>query len=86
MGEKLTWSEIKSQYPDEWVELIECDWDDFEVDPRSGIVRDHAKKRKELHERIMKKPVDDSAIVYTGKMKIPEGSIFSANLHQYGRK
>lgn len=83
MEEKLTWGEIKERYNGEWVELIDVDWDDFEQNPRTGVVRLHAKKRRELHELIMRDPVDSSAIVYVGKMKFPEGTIFSANLHQY---
>ena len=86
MDEKLTWEEIKARYPDQWVELIECEWDETEPDPRNGIVRRHAKKRKEIHEQFMKDPVDDSAIVYTGEFKVPDGMVFSANLHQYGAR
>ena len=83
MDNKLTWEEIKNTFNDEWVELIDYEWDEFEPKPRYGIVRDHAKSRKELHERFMKLPVKDSAIVYTGSVKFSEGTIFSANLHQY---
>ena len=84
MSDKLTWKEIKETYPDQWVELVDFEWDEFEPDPRSGVVRRQAKGRKELHEDFMKDPVDNSAIVFTGTMKIREGTVFSANLHQYG--
>lgn len=83
MAKKLTWEEIKELYPNQWVELIDFEWDEFEPDPRSGIVRHFAKKRKDIHEQFMKEPVDDSAIVFTGTMKIPDEMVFSANLHQY---
>jgi hypothetical protein len=84
MKNKLSWDEIKKHYPDQWVELTDCEWDDFEPDPRSGVVRNSAKVRKEIHAKFMSDPVDSSAIVYTGKMRTPEGLVFSANLHQYG--
>lgn len=86
MPEKLSWNEIKERYPEQWVELIDFDWDEFEPDPRNGIVRHNAKQRKEIHAQFMNDPVDDSAIVFTGKMKIQEGAVFSANLHQYGTR
>lgn len=86
MEKKLTWKEIKEFYPDQWVELTDCEWNDFEPDPRSGIVRHSAKGRKEIHAKYMNDPVDNSAIVYTGKMKMPAGTVFSANLHQYGAR
>ena len=83
MVEKLSWGEIKERYPDQWVELIDFDWDEFGPDPRSGVVRCHASKRKELHDIVMKDPVERSAIVYVGDLKFKEGTVFSANLHQY---
>ena len=86
MSEKLTWKEIKERYPDQWVELIDFEWDEFEPDPRCGVVRFKSKVRKEIHEQFMNNPVDNSAIVFTGAMKIPEGMVFSANLHQYGAR
>jgi hypothetical protein len=84
MSKILSWDEIRNLYPDQWVELVDFEWDEFESDPRSGVVRRQAKERKELHGQFMKDPVDNSAIVFTGTIKIPDGSVFSANLHQYG--
>ena len=86
MTEKLSWDEIKRLYSDQWVELVDFEWDEFEPDPRGGIVRHSAKSRKEVHTQYMKDPIDNSAIVYTGKMKVPEGTVFSANLHQYSAR
>jgi len=84
MAEKLSWEEIKKRYPEQWVELVECDWDPIEPDPRGGVVRHSAKKRKDLHELIMKdQPVDDAAVIYAGEVKFAEGTVFNANLHQF---
>lgn len=83
MSEKLSWDEIKQRYPDQWVELIECEWNPVEPDPYNGIVRHHSKRRKELHELIMQdQPVDDAAVIYVGDVKFAEGRVFSANLHE----
>jgi len=83
MAKKLSWNEIKENYPDQWVELVECEWDPYEPDPRNGIVRHHAIRRKQLHELIMKdQPVDDAAVVFAGDVKFKEGIVFNANLHQ----
>ena len=83
--DKLTWEEIKQQYESQWVELIDYEWDPFEPNPREGVVRNHGKRRKEIHERFMRDPVEDSAIVYTGPVEFPEGTVFSANLKWYSR-
>jgi hypothetical protein len=56
MQEKLTWEEIKKRYFEQWVELVDFEWDEFEPDPRCGVVRHHAKKRKELHDMITEDP------------------------------
>ena len=36
MNNKLTWEEIKHKYQDEWVQLVDYDWDKSEPDPRGG--------------------------------------------------
>ncbi len=62
MGEKLTWEEIKKQYDQEWVELVDYDWPDGESHPRSGTLRSHAADKKEFHQQCRREPVpDDSA-------------------------
>ena len=83
MDKKLSWEAIQSAYANEWVELVDYESDEIKENPRSGVVYRHSKERKELHDLFMKDPVDESAIVFTGTMKVREGSIFSANLHQY---
>ncbi len=83
MSEKLNWQQIEEQYHNEWVELIDCDWDMTEENPQAGIVRIHSRDRKEFDKLLLQDPPKDSAIVYVGKVKLPEGMIFNANLHQY---
>ena len=63
--EKLTWEEIKEQYPDEWVLVV-----DYERDPSTvvaaGRVLEHSADKKVIHERL-RTLQQDSAIAFTGK-------------------
>lgn len=71
METKLTWGEIRQRYDQEWVLLDDCDWPEEEIDPRSGIVRLHARTREEFDRLIAEKAGPfDSAIVFVGE---PEG-------------
>lgn len=70
MTKKLSWEEIKKQYNQEWVELIDYDWSDEEAYPRAGIVRVHARSRKEFDDLAAVDAPTDSAYIYTGKRKI----------------
>lgn len=72
---RLTYEEIKTMYPDEWV-LI----DDLEVDESleviSGVVLIHSPKRSEVDDFMLKNRGGHKAIRYTGKIK----GIFALNL------
>ena len=67
MPTKLTWDEIKKHYDREWVELVDYDWPDEEPDPKSGIVRVHAKTREEFDRLAAVNPPHDSACVFVGE-------------------
>ena len=47
MEERLTWDEIVERYPDQWVGLVDVDWED-EANVRSAIVRYTDKSSSEL--------------------------------------
>ena len=67
MEKKLTWEEIEKQYDQEWVLLDQCEWLEEEIDPRSGIVRFHAKDRSEFDRMLSTlEPGFDAAIVFVG--------------------
>lgn len=67
MEKKLTWQEIEKQYDKEWVLLDECEWLEDEIDPRSGLVRFHAKDRAEFDRMLSTlQPGFDAAIVFVG--------------------
>jgi hypothetical protein len=83
MEKKLTWEEIKRHYNQEWVELVDYDWPDTEPYPRDGVVRVHAKSRREFDVLILEDPPTDSALVFVGERQAPPGVILNANLHQW---
>jgi hypothetical protein len=82
MDKKLSWDEIRAQYRDEWVQLIDVDWDLSNPDPQAGIVRIHHKDKKEFKKLLAgaEKP-KRAALVFTGEL-FPTDAIYSANLHQ----
>jgi hypothetical protein len=47
MPDKLTWDEIKRQYPDEWVALIGFDWPD-PGELVTGVVHAHSPSHSDL--------------------------------------
>jgi hypothetical protein len=84
MEKNMTWEEIKKQYDQEWVELVDYDWPDGESHPRSGTLRSHAADKKEFHQQCRREPVpDDSAILYVGPPRMPEGVVFSPSLIRF---
>jgi hypothetical protein len=70
-GKKLTWDEIKKLYNEEWVELVDYDWPDEDPDPKSGIVRVHAKTREEFDRLTDIDAPEDAAIVFVGELFTP---------------
>jgi len=80
MRNKLDWAQILDQYKDEWVELIDYKWDMAEPSPSEGVVRTHSSNRKEFNRLISEDPADDSAVVFAGKVELPENTYLHANL------
>ncbi len=80
MSEKLSWEEIKKRYDGEWVELVECTWEETKSHPTCGVVRVHATTRKEFDKLSLENPVDDFAILYVGTPKRTEGEVLTNNL------
>lgn len=78
--QKLSWSQILHLYPKEWVELIDYDWPDSEPVPTAGVVRVHAKTRKEFDTLTEIDPPQDSAYVFVGPMdKINNSTVRAFN-------
>jgi hypothetical protein len=51
--ERLSWSEICSRYPKQWVVLVDIDWIDQDCDFefRTAVVLDHSEGREECVRR-----------------------------------
>jgi len=79
---KLSWEEIKQRFDREWVELVDYEWEDTKLYPSSGVVRVHAKNRKEFDRLILQNPPEDSALVFVGKRKRPENVVLNLNLRR----
>ena len=78
MGKKMTWEEIKQQYNQEWVELVDVDWPDEESSPRGGVVRVHDKDHDELYRKVMELEPVDSAVVFVGKPDLPPNVVIGS--------
>lgn len=81
-SKKMTWEEITKLYDKEWVELIDCDWPEEEINPRSGIVRVHSNDRSNFYKLVAAQPSLDSAIAFVGKAEIPPGVVFSPGMRR----
>ena len=81
MKKTLNWEEIEKLYDQQRVELVDYDWPDGDSHPRSGVVRSHGADKKDFYRQCNREPVpSDSAIVFVGLPRIPEGVIFSPSL------
>ena len=80
MNRILTWSEIEKTYPNEWVQLVDCEWPEGEPRPVAGRVRIHAASRKEFNKLVLEADPIDAARVYVGSHSLPKGTILSSNL------
>jgi hypothetical protein len=69
MTAKLTWKEIASQFPNEWVMLVNYKYSsEKDLDPSEGQVVAHARTRKEFSALLSSANVKDAAIRYTGRI------------------
>ncbi len=80
MSELLSWDEIKKQFDQEWVQLVDYDWPEGEPVPRAGRIRVHAPTRKEFNKlvRAQESP-RDAARVYVGKPLSNPSTVISCN-------
>jgi hypothetical protein len=72
LSEPLTWLEIRTRYPSEWVVLVEVDWiDEDDNDFRSARVAGHGKTRKEplVQARSMWSRYGEIAHLFTGLIR-----------------
>jgi len=70
MSEKLTWDEIKRRFPEEYVILVDYDFDENE-DLVSGVVFAHGRDRAEACDQCQRAAIKPNpiAVRYTGEIK-----------------
>ena len=68
MGPKLTWEEIKRQYPDQWVSLIDVH-DDENGTIQSGVVVASGSDVGTVTERLKQQAIFADRLEYTGQVK-----------------
>jgi len=76
---RLTWDEICKQYDKEWVHLIDYDWTDGQPYPNSGIVRIHARDRKDFDDKMLSSDPISGARLFVGKIEGSEDLIMMGN-------
>jgi hypothetical protein len=69
MTDKKSWEEIREQFPDEYVVLVDCEWPEDAIEVRGGRVLDHDRDRKTLMART-KEPLTGkaAAVLFTGEV------------------
>ncbi|MEA2060557.1 MAG: hypothetical protein U9P10_08665 [Thermodesulfobacteriota bacterium] len=63
MGQKITWEEMKQQFPDEWLAIINFDVDDS-GHLAAGVVERHSPQKNEVYRLPVRQ--QSTAFRYTG--------------------
>ena len=67
MTKRHTWSELKSNFKNQWVELVDCEWTSDRPHPESACVRHTDPERSRLVSKIAgSRRLSDSAIIFLG--------------------
>ena len=66
---KLSWDEIRRLYDQEWVHLIDFDWEDGTPYPTAGVIHLHAKTRKEFDNLMITSAPIAGARIFVGDIK-----------------
>lgn len=82
MTEKLNWKQIEALFNQQWVELVDFDWEETEPYPTAGRVRVHSSDRKEFDQLIKRDQSIDSAILFVGKKSQTGSAFLSSNLRR----
>ena len=77
--EKLSWEQICKQYDKEWVHMIDYDWKDGVPYPENGIVRIHAKTRKDFDDLMLASDPISGARLFVGQIEGSEDFIMMGN-------
>jgi hypothetical protein len=74
ISESLSWPEICTRYPDQWVALVEIDWvNENDLDFHSARVAGHGKTRKEPLDqaRPLRERYPEIGHFFTGPIRAP---------------
>ena len=80
--DKQTWNQIEKDFNNQWVELIDYDWQQGKPFPNSGVVRVHASNRQDFYKLAKVNPPNDSAILFVGNPDIPTNTILCSSIMQ----
>lgn len=80
MDKKISWAEIEKLYDQEWIELVDYDWDLALPYPSAGVVRVHSPDRAEFKKFALTNPPEDSAFLFVGEPLSEEGVVYNLNL------
>jgi hypothetical protein len=80
--DKQSWSQIEINFANQWVELVDYEWQEGKPFPDSGIVRVHASDRQEFYKLAKVNPPKDSAILFVGKPNIPANTFLCSSIMQ----
>lgn len=76
MAEKLSWDEILKKYDQQWIELVDFDWDETDPSPKAGVVRVHSTNKSEmLRIASIDPPAKEAAILFIGKTRHELGTL-----------
>lgn len=76
---KLTWEEIRKEYDGQWVHLIDYDWTDGQPYPSGGVVRIHARDRRDFDDQMLSSEPISGARLFVGKVEGNEDLIMMGN-------
>ena len=72
---KLSWSEIKERYDQQWVHLVDYEWEEGEPYPTAGVVHLHARTRKEFDRVMLSSEPISGARIYVGDIRLPPNQL-----------
>ena len=79
-NKKLSWTEIKRDYDQEWVLLDEFDWPTGQPYPSSGAIICHSADKRTFDKMAIEDDTPHVARVFVGKPQIPQNTVINCNM------
>jgi len=80
--DKQSWDQIEKAFCNQWIELVDYDWQEGKPFPTAGTVRVHSSSRQDFYKQAKINPPKDSAILLVGKYEIPDKKILCSSIMQ----